>query len=324
MCRSLAEERSAWIGGIPVGCATMPGCLPDTYETPRIARVPSKALATTSSCLTFSVFVFYMLGTVVLYQKRYLALESPDGTARLQLENPTPELLADDTSQLSYCNGGAPAAGQIPNQGKNYTGELALTRPCQFRDQYFSWYPQIEHNAMFATTRVTESEQTLPTDCASGGGSRMQKECVDWDTTSTEVFFVAQLEDFTILIDHSFTAALAKQTAAASDPSVKDGWICRACTDDDDLLCSDACAKDSANVVDPCDDYTSRGLVCPDIIHVGSPRNDPKCASTGCRDIIPLRTLLRAVRTSIRAPSLSLSPSLRMPLSTHPLHISSL
>ena len=107
------------------------GCLPSTYETPRIARVPSKALATASTCLTFSVLAFYMLGFVVLYQKKYLALESPDGTARLQLENPTPDLLVDETSQLSYCNGGTPAAGQIPNVQTNYTGELALTRPCR-------------------------------------------------------------------------------------------------------------------------------------------------------------------------------------------------
>jgi len=84
---------------------------------------------------------------------------------------------------------------------------------------------------------------------------------------------------------------------------VLDGWICQACADDgDDVLgvstCNDACEKDSDRVVVPCEDYTSRGLPCPDVVNVGAPRTRAGCQSTKCRDIVPLRTLLRAAGIS--------------------------
>jgi hypothetical protein len=50
------------------------------------------------------------------------------------------------------------------------------------------------------------------------------------------------------------------------------------------------------NEIHPCDDYTSRGMKCPDVVHIGAPRDDPKCSrGSQCRDVLPLRTLLRAV-----------------------------
>ena len=70
----------------------------------------------------------------------------------------------------------------------------------------------------------------------------MTKQCTEWITDSTDVFFVSQLEDFTLLIDHSFIAPLAKLSAASFDSRVEAGWICRVC-DEEDLLsaCSDSC-----------------------------------------------------------------------------------
>ena len=51
------------------------------------------------------------------------------------------------------------------------------------------------------------------------------------------------------------------------------------------------------NEIHPCADYISRGMKCPDAVHVGMPRDDPKCSGgSQCRDVVPLRTLLRAVR----------------------------
>ena len=61
-----------------------------------------------------------------------------------------------------------------------------------------------------------------------------------------------------------------------------------------------ACTQGSDRQVDPCDDYTSRGKVCPDVVQgrlhqkAGGEVDLSKCKATGCRDIIPLRTFLRA------------------------------
>eukprot|EP01046_Picozoa_sp_COSAG06_P040172 COSAG06_NODE_4831_length_3924_cov_46.863529_6_plen_85_part_00 len=67
--------------------------------------------------------------------------------------------------------------------------------------------------------------------------------------------------------------------------------------DEDDLLsqCSDSCVQGDDNEIDPCDDYISRGLTCPGFVHIGMPRDEPKCSGgSQCRDVLPLRTLLRA------------------------------
>ncbi len=217
--------------------------LPTKYETPRVARMPSKPLAAVNTCIVVFVGLFYI--AYMFKSQKYLALESPDGTARLRLQKVTPEPGFPgflDTGQLPYCDGGTPEPHQISNIAQNFSGFKALTRPCQYRDEFFAGYPQVEHNALFATTRVTEKVQRVPNNCADKGG-RQTKECVDWITDSTDVFFVSQLEDFTLLIDHSFIASLSKASATSFDPKVEAGWICRVCDDEEELLstCSSSC-----------------------------------------------------------------------------------
>ena len=274
--------------------------LPAHYETPRVARVRSPALAATKSCLVLATVLLYMLCVICLYQKKYLAFESPDGTATVTLKQPDAGILAEHQSSLPYCDRAAHTLpDQIPNAGPGFAGRAALTRPCQYRDEYFAWYPQIEHNAMFATTRVTSQPQHLPDTCTASDAGRAHKACLEWQLDAKDVFFVSQVEDFTVMIDHNFNAPLAQLSQPSTDPSVLDGWICQACADDgDDVLgvstCNDACEKDSDRVVVPCEDYTSRGLPCPDVVNVGTPRTRAGCQSTKCRDVVPLRTLLRA------------------------------
>lgn len=195
--------------------------LPTKYETPRISRMPSKPLAAAHACIVAFVVLFY-IGYMFKAQK-YLALEVPDGTARLRLQAVTPEPGFPgflDPEQLPYCDGGTPEPGQIRNIAQNFSGSGALTRPCQYRDEFFAAYPQVEHNALFATTRVTEKVQRVPPNCDNAGGRR-SKDCAEWITDSTDVFYVSQLEDFTLLIDHSFIASLSKTSAASFDPRVE-------------------------------------------------------------------------------------------------------
>ena len=224
--------------------------LPTTYETTRVARMPVRPLALANACIVAFVGLFYV--AYMFKSQKYLALESPDGTARLRLQAVTPEAGFTgyvDANQLPYCDGGTPEAAQIPNIATNYTGTKALTRPCQFRDEFFAAYPQVEHNALFATTRVTEKRQSVPASCRTVGG-RQSKECVEWISDSTDVFYVSQLEDFTLLIDHSFVAPLAKVSAASFDERVEAGWICRVCDDQEDLLstCSDSCEQGDVRI----------------------------------------------------------------------------
>ena len=54
------------------------GSLPGDYETPRVARVPSKPLALANTCIVAFVVMFYLV--YMFNSQKYLALESPDGT----------------------------------------------------------------------------------------------------------------------------------------------------------------------------------------------------------------------------------------------------
>ena len=288
-----------------------PSWLPKpTYEVPRVASVPSNSLGYTQWVFYVLVAV-YTIGWVLVHDKQYLSFEAPEGTARLSLACPgktstSCEGFVEDTAALPYCQLGHPAAAQIPNVDKNYTGDTR-TRPCQFRDEFFAQFPPVENNAMFASTRVTELSQQLSGACRLNGtgGGRTKRACVDWENKKSETFFLTQLEDFTVMIDHSFVAPIAHKSGSPSwmDPKsdVVAGWICAAppkASDLDHAFGSGtdaACAQGSKYDLDPCDDYTSRNLPCPSFIHIGAPKNINDCAhTTGCKDIVPLRTLLRA------------------------------
>ena len=215
---SALDKQRRMLRGCLFSCMEL---LPTKYETPRVSRMPSKPLAVAHACIVAFVVLFY-IGYMFKAQK-YLALEAPDGTARLRLQAVTPEPGFPgflDPEQLPYCDGATPQPGQIPNVAQNFSGNSALTRPCQYRDEFFAAYPQVEHNALFVTTRVTEKAQRVPANCDNAGGRR-SKDCAEWVTDKTDVFFVSQLEDFTLLIDHSFIASLSKTSAASFDPKVE-------------------------------------------------------------------------------------------------------
>ena len=272
------------------------GFLP-AYEVPRVSRIPDSRLGCIQ-LVFYALVLFYTLFWVLINNKRYLSFESPDGTARLQLQGPA-VYDARTTAGYGYC--AAPGSAEFLEGARAAppSGSIGSKLPCQFRDEYFALYPEVEKNALFASTLVKESEQTLSGACANDT-SRSTADCVEWQETQSSVYYVTALEDFTVLIDHSFVAPLASRSASAADDSVVAGWICGRAKETSDVevaLGADegaACTQGSDRDIDPCADYTRRGKVCPDSVHVGKGGDLRKCKATGCKDIMPLRTLLRA------------------------------
>jgi hypothetical protein len=256
---------------------------PSKYEVARVERVQSPCLGYTQ-WVFYAVVILYTGVYVLLVQKRYLSFESPDGTVRLTLQRPD-EYVFPNVTGYPYCGDADP---NMP--GRKGASQLS----CQFRDQYFARYPEVEKNAMFASTFVNESQQKLSGDCAKDT-TLSSAACVKWEDDNADgqhvkSYYVTAIEDFTVLIDHSFVAPLADLSASSTDNSISAGWICgkeekaqnEVTSALDAAPTGAACDQGSKQELDPCDDY--RADDCPDFVHVGA----------GGKDIVPLRTLLRA------------------------------
>ena len=79
------------------------------------------------------------------------------GTARLNVYAPAAKYYKQP-ADLPYCNAGKKVPGQIENQGH-------AQQKCQYHDEDFVVYPQVENNAIFLTTRVKAWNETLPPGC---------------------------------------------------------------------------------------------------------------------------------------------------------------
>lgn len=127
------------------------------------------------------------------------------GTARMQLLRPALAYRWPDGAAPYCTNGTASGNNQysFPQPGwyqYNYGGVLAPQGQCVYLDANMSVPDALEANAIFLTSRETQSEQVLTPlpDCASGP---VHTYC-DWNTTSTVTRYTADVEMFTLLIDH--------------------------------------------------------------------------------------------------------------------------
>lgn len=224
-----------------------------SYSTPRLARIRDWRLGALSMILTLGIFAYVILWTVVFAQRyRRLALDVV-GSTRLQLRPPTAAYWLEPAA-TAYCGVG-------PGVGPD--GFVFPRFPCRYIDAYDAVQPFLEPGALFMSSRISETNYSLPADCE----AQLTPSCAFAASAPTSTFFVGNLEMFTLLIDHTFSSAsLNLQQAASSMP----GRLVDA----------------SGAVLNACDDYTQQGWPCPAVISVG--------AVGGSADIVPLRTLLRA------------------------------
>lgn len=249
-----------------------------SYQTAKFVRVKDKRLGALHYFFMFMILC-YAVGTI-LYYKRYSMFETPSGLARLNVKHPD-EHLIQDVGNLSYCVGGTPTKGQISNGAM---GKKSLSYPCQYRDEFFAAYPQIEHDCLLITTRYSDIDQEIPAGCTVD--TRAEKACMNWSppvqSGEGKSYYLVQPENFTLAIDHSVNAPKAGFAASSRNDQIVDGKIL---------------GQDGVEI-NPCDDYTVWGQPCPASINIGKGATctdqKKKHNAKYCRDIIPLMTLLRA------------------------------
>ncbi|KAL6042659.1 glycoprotein [Balamuthia mandrillaris] len=161
----------------------------DTYKTVRISD--SKLGALYYSCVLF-IFVYTVLYTVI-YNKAYFEYETPVGAVAISL---LPSTKTREAAVPDYCL----PTGEAAERSDNH----AVRLPCQLWDEseVVSPYASGGANSFFLTTRVEEyvEQRLCPRDSLSCSHDLL------WKPLSTSTFFVADIEQFTIRVQHSMQA----------------------------------------------------------------------------------------------------------------------
>ncbi|KAL6072949.1 Purinergic receptor [Balamuthia mandrillaris] len=191
------------------------------YSTVKVVQIRDKRLGLLHYFL-MALIIGYIVGYTLLYQKRYLLLEVPTGSVRTSLQSPqTAGQLPPPPSQLPYCSPLAAASSSAQQQqqkrqsdsGGGGGGFPFDQYPCQYWDEELVVFPVTEATAMFIATRVTSASEHL-VNC-----SLTSPTCVYVNAQPPETFFIANIENFTLLIDHSmFTQEVGLQANSRELP----------------------------------------------------------------------------------------------------------
>ena len=253
-----------------------PAAMPDwdeafAYTTVKMVRVHDRRLGILHYAF-MGLIMAYIVVYVLIVSKEYMLVDLPEGTVRLGLLPPKacPDEAAGQCdgfrrlpTDLPYCTGGPVAPGLL----------MPAPFECRYEDESFVVWPPVEQRGFFAATRITERQQQLPGTCDSTGpdGPRPDPSCFDWEPaagTAEQVYYPAQIEWFTAFIDHTMTAS--RLGLSYSWPS--EGLFCRGIFDSE------------GKQLEPCDDYAN----------VDACRAANVTLETGRRNIVPVKTLLRA------------------------------
>ena len=178
-----------------------------SYDTPKVAVIRDRRLGLTYFGLLFLVFVYIIL-YLVIYKKRYLMLESPQGIVRTSLYSP-PKDSRPALVELPYCITDWRAGSRLNQTDLLDPGD---PHPCVWWDAYDVAYPNLEETALLITTSVKTESQSISPDC-----TLFDPACAYVSKDSAPLYFVADIERFSLLVDHSFSAPIVGVSANSVD-----------------------------------------------------------------------------------------------------------
>lgn len=169
------------------------------YETPKVAKIQSKTLGCFNNSLCLAIVLY--VGLIEVWRNGgYLASQPVQGTARYTLQEPTRSgcdpltpgcrLNLTAVNKLPYCDQYEDAATK-PYNGTRF--------PCTFWDAQAA--SQTYDTSVVLTTRVTQYAQELVCNATAAEACPFI-----YNITGEETYYVADVEDYTLLIDHTVQA----------------------------------------------------------------------------------------------------------------------
>lgn len=188
-----------------------------SYETMKVVRVRDRWLGILRILMMAGIFG-YIVGYVIIYQKKYMEVEVPIGAVAASLQKPADNTYVSDypyctqynstTQHLSTCSRQWPFRYHNCSSLRVYLILFVLFAdpppppsidqlPCQVWDEYQAVFPPDSLNSLFVTTRAQLSTQTAS--CANPlppGGSCL----FPYSNVGPSInYFMAGIENFTIV-----------------------------------------------------------------------------------------------------------------------------
>eukprot|EP01135_Chromosphaera_perkinsii_P010745 Nk52_evm24s2209 gene=Nk52_evmTU24s2209 len=172
-----------------------------SYKTVRVVKILDRRLGLLHYSVLFLIFL-YIVGYTIIYEKRYLQLEKPEGSVRMSLMKPRSPMAMED---LPYCLQTAPTI-------RNFTNF-----PCEYWDESLVQYPLTEETAILGATRVAMQNMSL--DC-----HWEDPQCRYKPQGAVKNVYVGDIEHFTLMLDHTIYATNlgVQRNAQAMPGSLKD------------------------------------------------------------------------------------------------------
>lgn len=201
------------------------------YVTPKQVRVKDRSLGLLRISLMLLIFC-YIVVFQVGYNGEHFKMEDVEGIARLQWQQPTMNWCnpmeagcrsnISDAQDLPYCEQSAKAGAE------KWVG--ARQRQCAYKDA-FELPIQLAQGVLIPTYFETYRQKRMCEPSASSCLSKYQFEEANSGALQTQRgdahpsrdFFVAGVEDFTVLIDHSFSTASGR--IAHDDYAMQGYWL---------------------------------------------------------------------------------------------------
>jgi len=257
-----------------------------SYDTYRVVRIKDYRLGLPYYLLLFATFMYIVFGQLIA-GSMYLAMETAiSGSVRLSMRAPAwnSPIWKSNVAQLPYCQNtcNGDCTGNI--------NQKLLSCPSTYANAESAVYPAPDSNGIFITTRVDEEVQKLPPQCANvdQASQAYGNQCRKWVVTKNSSYYIAQVEDYLVKVDHSMLAPDKRGTRVGFD--MADGCLLKNSVER--LQNSKSMCLEGS--IDPCADYTKNGWTCPTAagpwsVAVGANKRD---------DVMMLRTLLAAAGIS--------------------------
>eukprot|EP01088_Endostelium_zonatum_P014209 TRINITY_DN3014_c0_g1_i1.p1 TRINITY_DN3014_c0_g1~~TRINITY_DN3014_c0_g1_i1.p1 ORF type:complete len:388 (+),score=55.68 TRINITY_DN3014_c0_g1_i1:74-1237(+) len=157
------------------------------YSTVKIVTIRDYRLGLIHYLFMIAILA-YVFGFTIIYEKRYLLREAPTGSVRISVQSPqTQKKVMPPPEDIPYC--------QIP--GRNTYRNLPIYT-CEYWNEDLAVFPVLEQSSLFASTRVTVLEKDLQP-----AGCNLTDPNCTYAVGSSRIVYVAGIENFTVLIDHS-------------------------------------------------------------------------------------------------------------------------
>jgi len=155
-----------------------------SYNTVKVVRIRDRRLGALHITFMAGIVLYIVVYSIVL-NKGYLKVETPMGSIRASLLKPSVA-----QTNFPYCS----------NQGNPNASLLPL--PCEYWDESNVVYPIGEETAFCATTRVKYYNQTADCDFT-------LPNCTYTDSADAKNIYIADIDRFTLLIDHTMYAPIS-------------------------------------------------------------------------------------------------------------------